>query len=174
MTADTASGGLNQLEDHYKTFIVGSPAHTAGDGILTFMFHRPRRISQRSPVLVLISCGFPYPGGPSRFGMTNLSFLECAGRQYLPSLPPCFPDQPCHRLSDISSRLFNGRASMVFASTSIYMPFLDHKTDGTTPDDSAIRTSSLVPWATPMHRGLWITLGSLRSSSLNRSTGMSL
>jgi hypothetical protein len=23
MAADTASGGLNQLEDHYKTFIVG-------------------------------------------------------------------------------------------------------------------------------------------------------
>jgi len=24
MAADTASGGLNQMEDHYKTFIVGS------------------------------------------------------------------------------------------------------------------------------------------------------
>ena len=28
MTADTAGGGLNQLEEHYKTFIVGSHTHS--------------------------------------------------------------------------------------------------------------------------------------------------
>jgi len=35
MAADTASGGLNQLEDHYKTFIVRSRSPPIGDYILT-------------------------------------------------------------------------------------------------------------------------------------------
>lgn len=28
MRADTASGGINQIEDHYKTFIVSDTQHT--------------------------------------------------------------------------------------------------------------------------------------------------
>ena len=173
MAADTASGGLNQLEDHYKTFIVSSPTLPVEDYILTFIIRRPRRISQRLPVPASTSCGFPYPGGPSRFRVTSLSFLEYAGRQYSFLLPPYSSDRPCHRRPDISSRLFNGRASMVSALMWISMLFLDRRTDGTTPDDSATQTSSLVPWATPMRRGPWITSGSSQSSSLNHSTGMS-
>jgi len=166
-----ADGGLDQLEDHYKTFIVGSPTPPVRDFVLTSIVCRPRRISQRLPALVLISCGSPYPGGPSRFRVTSLSFLECAGSQY-PSSLPCFSDRPCHRQSDISSRLFNGHESMVSASTWTSTPFLDHRTDGTTPGDSAARTSFSVPWATPTRRGLWITSGSSQSSSPNHSTGM--
>jgi hypothetical protein len=173
MTADTASGGLNQLEDHYKTFIVGSPTLPVGGCILMFVVRRPRRISQKLPVLASISCGSPYPGGPSRFRVRSLSFREYAGSQYPSSLPPCFPDRPCRRRSDISSRLFNGRASMVSASTWIFMLSLDHRTDGTIPDDSATRTSFLVPWAMSMRRGLWTISGSSQNSSLNPSTGMS-
>jgi len=173
MAADTAGGGLDQLEDHYKTFIVGPPTPPVRNCVLTSIVCRPRRISQRLPVLASISCGSPYPGGPSRFRVTSLSFLEYAGSQYPSSLPPCLPDRQCYRRSDISSRLFNGHESMVSASTWISTPFLDHRTDGTTPDDLAPRTSFSVPWATPMRRGLWITSGSSQSSSPNRSTRMS-
>jgi len=117
MAVDTAGGGLNQLEDHYSTFIVGSLALPVGDYILTFFTCRPKRISQRLPVLASISCGSPYHGGPSRFRVTSLFFLEYAGSQYPSSLSPFFPNRPGHRRPDISSRPFNGRASMVSAST---------------------------------------------------------
>ena len=55
MAADTASGGLNQLENHYSTFIVSS--HPPRENcILTFIFRRLRRISRRLLVLGSISC----------------------------------------------------------------------------------------------------------------------
>jgi aryl-phospho-beta-D-glucosidase BglC (GH1 family) len=54
MTADTASGGLSQLENHYKTFIVSDTASTSRlhRHSSRTRYRRPRRILQRLPVPV--------------------------------------------------------------------------------------------------------------------------
>lgn len=47
MAADTANGGLNQIEDHYNTFIVSNlrPFHSCNH--VNRMFNRQNKTSQR-------------------------------------------------------------------------------------------------------------------------------
>jgi hypothetical protein len=51
MSADTANGGLNQLEDHYNTFIVCLYCTTISHCWLK-LFGRLSKILRRSPALV--------------------------------------------------------------------------------------------------------------------------
>lgn len=47
MAADTASGGLNQLEDHYKTFIVSNPRSFRLFDYVNCMFDRRNKTSRK-------------------------------------------------------------------------------------------------------------------------------
>lgn len=86
MAADTASGGLDQLEEHYKTFIVRSYlfcfAHTR-----LIARYRPRRTSLKLPALVLTTFASPFHSGRSTNGKESLSLIKSAGSTPLPLYP---------------------------------------------------------------------------------------
>ncbi len=75
MAADTAGGGLGQLEEHYQTFIVRVP----------FLFrrctnlYRPRKTLPKSLVQVSTGFVFLYPSGLSTSGTANRFSREFAG-----------------------------------------------------------------------------------------------
>ena len=69
MASDQASGGLSQLEDHYKTFIV-RPNFIILVPILMQKI-RPNRILLRLLAQASTTSAFHFPIGPSRCGMAS-------------------------------------------------------------------------------------------------------
>jgi hypothetical protein len=73
MAADTGSGGINQLEDHYNTFIVSLNLIVLV--VLVLMEkRRPSKILPRSQVRVSTLSAYPFRTGPSRHGLARPSW----------------------------------------------------------------------------------------------------
>jgi hypothetical protein len=105
MAADTASGGIAQLEEHYKTFVVCISAYSIFSRCSYTT--RPRKTLLRSLARASTGSVCRSPTGQSRFGKESRS---------CPRLPGPTP-----------SRLLSGRASMAFASVSISTLPLDRR-----------------------------------------------
>jgi hypothetical protein len=110
MAADPASGGLNQLEDHYNTFIVRHslilPALVFH--LQIFFLARPSRISLKLPVQDLTGFVCPSLSGRSTLGQGSHSFPRFAGL--------------------MRSRRLHGRGNTVFAFSSTFIPLQGHRT----------------------------------------------
>lgn len=80
MTADTANGGLSQLETHYKTFIVSLPKRIMFT--LFYSIRRQNRILQRLQELDLTLFVFRYRTGPLRLVLGSLFFPRLHGGKF--------------------------------------------------------------------------------------------
>lgn len=87
MANDTAGGGLQQLENHYKTFIVGptSDLKIAWDYLLISIV-RPNKTLLKSQVRDSTSFVSPCHIGPSKSVTMNRSYPRPLGRAYLISV----------------------------------------------------------------------------------------
>ena len=97
MAADTASGGLNQLEDHYNTFIVRLGSSTVSDPIQLYhpfancmdVLHcRRNRILLKWQGPVLTGFDYLFLSGRSRNGTLKRSLTRSVGRMYLQLIDP--------------------------------------------------------------------------------------
>jgi hypothetical protein len=131
MRADAAGGGIDQIEEHYKTFIV-----SISFGSIFFLSSPPFRLKKISSALPpQVSTGFvsPSPTGQSTSGPASLSLSASAG--------------------SIFSKLSPGPANMVSESSSICTLSLARRTATTTQERADRLTSSTVPWVLRMRRG---------------------
>lgn len=78
MAADTANGGLAQLEEHYNTFIVRRLATLVSHSFLIHM-NRRKKTLLRSPAQALTGSAFPFPSGQSKRTRRSLIWRASAG-----------------------------------------------------------------------------------------------
>ena len=82
MRSDTANGGISQLENHYKTFIVSSLKIDLG-ALLSNCARRPKKILHKLRVLVSTLSAFLFLTGRSKLVITSLSWRKPLGRKLL-------------------------------------------------------------------------------------------
>ena len=170
MANDTASGGLNQLEEHYSTFIVRFvplPLNLLVSVLIAACADRTRFRPDRWcwPQL----CSHP----TAILGYRNVGWRTLFAKDGLDVRFRSTSLFHSHSSPGTSSRRLDGRASTAFALISISTLSLAVKMDGTIPANSAPSMCLMVPWASPTLSALWIIFDSWLNSSLSLSTRMS-
>lgn len=82
MRSDTANGGISQLEDHYKTFIVSQDSLIGGRPPYTNVYDRPKKTSLK--LLVPVSTLFVFLSHIGRLRLVTVSLFwrRLVGREF--------------------------------------------------------------------------------------------
>jgi hypothetical protein len=142
MAQDTASGGLNQLEEHYKTFIVRP-------NLILLNSNAHGKTQTEQDFAQIAGAGLNYVRIPLPYWAIETwdgeAFLKQTAWKCVLTRSRYLFDS--HSSPGIFSRLLAGRENMAYVSIWISTLFLVVKMAGTTPEGWALSTCSMVPWA---------------------------
>jgi len=98
MALDTAGGGLNQMEDHYKTFIVCLRSPTAiGNYVLTPTPSQTEKDFAEIAGAGLNFLRIPIPWWAIEVQGSEPFLPRVSWKSVLLFATPCHPNQPCYR-----------------------------------------------------------------------------